>query len=284
MKRLMKRVLPVLLAIALLSARAANTAETAALEIGIWPYMSTQALLALYHPLQVYLEQRLQRPVFLVTAPDQKTFVERTQNGEYRFVITAPHFARLAQKEAGYAPMLRAQRNLSGVLVVGKNSPMRSVGELRGKTISFPDRITIIAMLSLQTLRANGLEPERDVTIHYAVSHNSAVLAVLRGESAAAATTATVLGQMPDKVKNSVKTLATTGEVTPIVYLANPQVPAQEASDMTRILLDFIERTPEGVKFVNELGYYGLRPPTASEMQSLDPYVAELKKLLKPAR
>ncbi|MBZ0092448.1 MAG: phosphate/phosphite/phosphonate ABC transporter substrate-binding protein [Sulfuricellaceae bacterium] len=283
MKHLMKRMLPLLLALALLPARAASTAEGPALEIGIWPYMSTQALLTLYHPLQAYLEQRLQRPVLFVTAADQKTFVDRTQKGEYRFIVTAPHFARLAQMEAGYVPMLRAKRNLSGLLLVDKNSAIHSVGDLRGKTVTLPDRITIIAMLSLQALRANGLEPGRDVTVHYAVSHNSAVLAVLRGESAAAATTATVLDQMPDKIKDGVKTLAVTGEVTPVVYLANSKVPSQEAGDMTRIILDFVE-TPEGVKFINELGYQGLRPPTASEMQSLDPYVAELKKLLKQER
>ncbi|MHB9117664.1 MAG: phosphate/phosphite/phosphonate ABC transporter substrate-binding protein [Burkholderiales bacterium] len=283
MKHLMKRMLPLLLALALLPARAASAAEGPALEIGIWPYMSTQALLTLYHPLQAYLEQRLQRPVLFVTAPDQKTFVDRTQKGEYRFVVTAPHFARLAQMEAGYVPMLRAKRNLSGLLLVNKNSSMHRVSELRGKTVTLPDRITIIAMLSLQALRANGLEPGRDVTVHYAVSHNSAVLAVLRGESAAAATTATVLDQMPDKIKDGVKTLAVTGEVTPVVYLANSKVPSQEVGDMTRIILDFVE-TPGGVKFINELGYQGLRPPTASEMQSLDPYVAELKKLLKQER
>lgn len=282
MRHVMKRVWPLLLALALLPARVAGAAE-AVLEIGIWPYMSTQALLTLYHPLQIYLEHRLQRPVFFVTAPDQKIFVERTQQGEYRFVITAPHFARLAQKDAGYVPMLRAKRGLSGVLVVDKNSSIQSVGELRGKTVVLPDRLTIIAMLSLQTLRANGLQPERNVTVRYAVSHNSAVLAVLRGEGAAAATTATVLDQMPDKVKNGVKILAITGEVTPVVYLANPKVPSTEASGMTRIILDFVE-TPEGVKFINKLGYQGFRPPTDAEMSSLDPYVAELKKLLKSVR
>ena len=137
-----------------------------------------------------------------------------------------------------------------------------------------------MAMLGLQSLRDYGLAPGRDVTIHYSISHNSAVLAVLRGESAAAATSLAILGQMPDNVKNSVKVLAITGEVTPVVYLANPQVPEQEIHDMTQILLDFAGRTPEGVKFMSDLDYRGLRPPTDVEMQRIDPYVVELRKLL----
>lgn len=286
MKRISKLALPLLLAgaIALLPVRAVAAAETGPLEIGIWPYISTQAVLTLYKPLQSYLEKRLQRPVFLVTAPDQKGFVERTQRGEYRFIVTAPHFARLAQKDAGYVPMLRAKRNLSGVLLVDKNSPMRSIAELRGKTVTLPDRISIIAMLSLQALRSNGLEPGRDVTMRYAVSHNSAVLDVLRGESAAAGTTATVLEQMPADVRDNVKTLFMTGEVPPVMYLANPRVPPQEAADLTRMILEFSERTPEGREFIGKLGYHGFRAPEEKELQSLDPYVTELKKLLSQAQ
>lgn len=261
-----------------LSAQAANAEEP--LEIGIWPYMSTRALLETYQPMQVYLEQRLHRPVLFVTAPDQKTFVERTQKGEYRFVVTAPHFARLAQMDAGYVPMLRAKRNASGVFVVDKNSTLHRVDELRGKTVTMTDRITLMSMLGLQSLRDYGLEPGRDVTVHYSLSHNSAVLAVLRGESAAAATSLAILGQMPNNVKYSVKVLAITGEVTPVVYLANPQVAEQEIHDMAQILLDFTGRTPEGMKFISDLGYQGLSPPTDIEMQRIDPYVVELRKLL----
>ena len=254
------------------------------LEIGIWPYISTQAMITAYHPLQVYLEQRLHRPVIFVTATDQRTFVERTQKGEYRFVITAPHFARFAQQEAGYVPMLRPKRNSFAVFVVEKDSPLKSVSELRGKTITLTDKITMIAMLGLQNLRDNGLEPGKNVTVHYAVSHNSAVLDVLRGESDAAATALTILDQMPDNVKNGVRILAKTSESTPMVFLANPQVPAQEAADLTRILLDFVDHTPEGEKFVHDLGYQGLRPPTQAEMESMDPLVNAFKKLLKKSQ
>ena len=255
-----------------------------ALEIGIWPYISTQAMITAYHPLQVYLEQRLHRPVIFVTATGQRAFVERTQKGEYQFVITAPHFARLAQQEAGYVPMLRPKRNSFAVFVVEKDSPLKSISELRGKTITLTDPVTMIAMLGLQALRDNGLQPGKNVTVHYAVSHNSAVLDVLRGESDAAVTGAIILDQLPDSIKNGVKILAIGGETSPMIYLANPQVPEQEAAAMTRILLDFVDHTPEGAKFVHDLGYQGLRPPTQAEMQSLDPLVVELKKLLKKSQ
>lgn len=262
-----------------LAQHAANAAQT--LEIGVWPYMSTQALLTLYHPMKTYLEHRLQRPVLFVTAPDQRQFVERTQKGEYRFAITAPHFARLAQTEAGYVPMLRPNRDLVSVLLVKKNSNINTIEDLRGRAITLPDRITIVAMLTLWTLRISGLEAGRDFTVRYAESHNNAVLDVLHGESSAAVVAATILDQMPEDEKSAVRVLAMTGEVTPLVWIANPAVPPSEVSEMSRIILDFTEHTRDGAKFMKKLAWHGLRTPTEQEMQSLDPFVTELKSMLK---
>ena len=254
-----------------------------ALEIGIWPYVSTQTLIAKYHPVQAYLEKRLHRPVLFVTAMDQKTFVQRTQRGDYRFVFTAPHFARYAQLDAGYVPMLRPKRNSFAVFVVDKDSPLHSIGELRGRTVTMTDRITMIAMLGLQALHDNGLEPGKNVTVHYAVSHNSAVLDVLRGESDAAVTGAIIFDQLPQSVKKDLRILKETGETSPMIYMANPRVPADEVANMKQIMLDFVG-TPEGKKFIQDLGYQGLRAPTEAEMQGLDPLVDDLKKQLRQAQ
>ena len=254
------------------------------LEIGIWPYLSTQTLIAEYHPVQVYLEKRLHRPVLFVTAADQKTFVQRTQRGEYRFVFTAPHFARYAQLDAGYVPMLRPKRNSFAVFVVDKDSTLHSIGDLRGKTVTITDRITMIAMLGLQALHDNGLEAGKNVTVHYAVSHNSAVLDVSRGESDAAVTGAIIFDQLPEGMKKDLRILKITGETSPMIYMAGPMVPADEVAKMKQIMLDFVDRTPEGKKFIRNLGYQGLREPTEAEMRSMDPLVDDLKKQLRQAQ
>ena len=254
------------------------------LEIGIWPYLSTQSLIAEYHPVQVYLEKRLHRPVLFVTATDQKTFVQRTQRGEYRFVFTAPHFARYAQLDAGYVPMLRPKRNSFAVFVVDKDSPLKNIGDLRGRIVTLTDRITMIAMLGLNALHDNGLEPGKNVTVHYAVSHNSAVLDVLRGESDAAVTGEIIFDQLPQSMKKDLKILKITGETSPMIYMAGPMVPADEVAQMKQIMLDFVDRTPEGKKFIQDLGYQGLRAPTEAEMRSMDSLVEDLKKQLRQAQ
>lgn len=250
------------------------------LEIAILPYLSTRAVLNTYAPMRVYLERRLHRPVLLITAPDMQTFVQRTQQGTYGYLITAPHFARYAQREAGYRPFLRVKSMLYGTLVVSKNSDIQSISDLRGKIVATPDKLAIISMLGLELLRSKGLHPGKDVEVRATTSHNSAVLSVQRGWAAAAVTSATALKQMPDELRNSVRELATTAHVPHLMYLARGDIPVVEVNKLSAILREFVENSPEGKVFITNTGYGGLRKPTAGELKQLDPYVQDLKDLL----
>lgn len=273
----MRKFLMCLLFLLCASARAEDERP---LEIGIWPYMSTQALLTLYHPLQSYIEAQLHRPVLFVTAPNQRAFVDRTQKGIYPFVITAPHFARFAQKNAGYTPMLRPERNLDCLILVARDGPVHSLEDLKNRTISLPAKITIVSMLTLKTLEEHGLQPGRDITVRYATSHNSAVLGVLRGESAATATAATILDQLPEADRDSVRVLAKAGEAPPLFILANPSVSKEKVEEMKHIMMDFVLHTSDGKKFMKKVAWHGLIEPSEDDMKRLDPYLIKLNGLL----
>ena len=270
----------VLLLAMLFPGHPAWSAEPGTLEIGIIPTLSTRTILATYQPLRGYLEEQLQQPVSLITAPDYRTFVERTQRGEYRFVITAPHFARFAQVEAGYRPLVRVKRELRALLVTRTDNGIARVADLRGKSVSTPEGLAVVTMLGEQLLRDQGLTPGRDVEVKHLASFNSAVLAVHNGETAAAFTAATALKQMPPDVRNSLREIAATGSVPHVIFLAHPKVPAADEKRMTELLLAFETRSPAGIKFFEKTGFAGYVRPTAAELRRLDPYVAEVKKQL----
>ena len=254
------------------------------LEIGVFPYLSTRALLSTYQPLQRFLEQKLQRPVHLVTAPDMRTFVERTQEGAYTFVVTAPHFARLAQMEAAYRPLLRANRNLMGVLLARQDGRIRSIEDLRGKVVATPDGLTIISLLGLELLKRNDLIPGKDVTIQTLPTHNAAVVSLQNGAVDAALVSPTAFLQMTSEQRAGLSIITQTSEVPHVMYLASSKVSAEEAQTFVNLLQQFTEHTPEGKQFMDNLGYQGLRAPTEQELRSLDPYLEMLKANLIKAR
>ena len=253
------------------------------LEIGIFPYLSTRTVLTLHQPLRHYLEKTRGRPVQLYTAPDFKTFVERTQRGDYDIVVTAPHFARLAQTEAGYMPLAMYTRELRGLVVVAKESPYKDIGELRGKTVAIPNRLAIVTSMSLQLLRDRGLEPGSDFKLLAAASHNSGVLSVQHGEAQAAIVSVTALQQMPDELKDGMRVLATTDDVPHVMYLTHSRLGPAEIDRIKTALLRFAE-SPEGRAFLQANGFEGLKPVDEADLKKMDPYVKELKHMLGQAQ
>jgi ABC-type phosphate/phosphonate transport system substrate-binding protein len=128
-------------------------------------------------------------------------------------------------------------------------------------------------------LHDHGLDPTRDVTVRSLASFNSAILAVVNGEAAAAVTAPTALNQMPEATRASVRTIAASPAVPPLMYLASPAVPAAEVEAVQRALLAF-GAEPGGREFFKRTGFDGYAPLTTDELRALDPYVAGLKRQL----
>jgi len=256
-------------------------AEPAALEIGILPTLSTRTILTTYQPLREYLQTRLKRPVTLVTAPDYRTYIDRTRRGDYRFLVTAPHFARLAEQESGYRPLVRVKRELHGIVVVRRDSAFRNIADLRGQVVASPENIAIITMLGLELLKKNGLTPGKDITVQPHPSFNAAILAVQNQQTAAAITAPTALNQMSEALRDSLRVIGTTANTPHVIFLANRQVPNPEAEQLTRALLEFIHDQRYGAAFFKQTGFQGYQRTTPAEMRSLDPYVLELRHQLK---
>jgi phosphonate transport system substrate-binding protein len=256
------------------------SADEAQIEFGLLPVLSTRTILSTYQPLREYLQEKTGQTVTLVTASDYRTFLDRTQRGEYRFVVTAPHFARLAQTEAGYTPMVRLKRELRAMIVVRADSGINSLQDLRGKVISTSDDTAMLTLLGLQYLRSSGLAPGKNATVRSYASVNSAILAVESGESAAAITAQTALNQMPKKTQSALRSIGTSSAVPHMIYIASKQVPPNEVERMTRFLLDFPADKSRGQPFFERTGFQGYVRPTAAELANLDPYVLELKQRL----
>ena len=275
LKRLARIILCTWLALAGPHALAAR--ET--LDMGVFPYLSTRALLDLYQPVRVYLSHELGASITLFTAQSWKAYTDETQQGIYDIVMTAPHFARLAQREAGYVPLVTHTRELLGVVVVPRDSAIHSVRELKGKRIATPTRLALVTIMGRQLLRDDGLDPGAGVTLIDMASHNNAVLAALRGEADAALTEQVALMQMPADIRDRVRIIAHTAPLPHVMYLAHPRLGQTRMAQIKAALLRF-PQTPAGQTFLKDSGFEGMRPVEEADLQNMDAYLPELKRLL----
>lgn len=270
--------------LALTAAHHAAAEVAKPLEIGIIPNVSTHALFAAYQPMRLYLEQQLGRPVILLTAPDFKTFYERTGKGDYDLVITPPHLARLAETESGYVPLTTYRNGLSALLLVAKDGPIKTVADLRGKSIGMPDLLALAPMAGRHWLEQRGLKAGTDYALRITAPHNTAVLSVMRGDTDAAIVGSGPYQLMPAELRDGVRILANMGTVINATFMAHPKLSADARARIKRALLTFANESPEGKKFVQDNEFGGMKLLTSKDLKTMDTYTKEAKLLLQASK
>jgi hypothetical protein len=65
-----------------------------------------------------------------------------------------------------------------------------------------------------------------------------------------------------------------------VIYLAAPDVPAEEVDRLRELLISFSVDDPNGRAFFERTGFAGLDPVGEEQLRALDPYVADLKQAL----
>ncbi len=278
MRRLLQLALSLVMAAFFVSAQAVRGPDEA-LVLGVFPNLSARAIVALYQPMQAHLEKSLQQRVQTYSAPDFKAFVERTFKREYDVVVLAPHLARLAQTEAGYVPLFRYSRELHAMIVVPESSPIRTLEDLRGKTLALPDRLAIIPVLGLRLLHNRGLT-DGDFKIYSATSHSNAVLSLQRGEAQAAIIGSAPYAQLPEDLRESLRIVATSESIPNQFILASPDLPPARIAAVRKALLEFAASV-EGRQFFERSGFNGLKPATEADLMKMETYARDVQSLMK---
>ena len=269
------------LALSLIAHAQASPAD-APLIFGVFPNMTAKQTLEIYEPLAKQMEKHLRRRVIIYTARDFKTFVERTRQGDYDILLTAPHLAWLARQDAGYRPLLKYSQPTRGLLVVKSTSPYRTPDDLRGRDIATPDPLAVVTLAVQAELAAHGLRRNVDYqTMDYG-SHLNAAMQVINGRSAAAMLGLHPFLLLPPEVRQQLQVLIESAPLSSLMYLTHPRLRDREANAIRRALLDFAA-TPEGKDFMRHGGYGGFTAVDGSELRAFRPYALQTEEMMQVA-
>lgn len=257
---------------------AAVVAQAGTLHVGVLPYLSPRTLLLEFSPLREFVENEFGGGVELRTAVDFPSFLRRTAAGDFDVVLTAPPFARLAQQRFGYRPLIAVRADFYGLVLVPKDSPARTLGDLRGKILHMPHRISFVSMKIEEFLRQRGLVPGTDVTLVYYSTDNNAVLASDKSRDEAAAAKRVVFERMPKDISDRLRVLGSTQSAISLVVLAHPRLATDEIARLDLALRKF-PYSVQGLKFF-AASHSSFVPADAALMAGFDDYVAQLESRL----
>jgi|GEM_PF-602204 len=139
------------------------------LKISIFPCTDAANSFRKFHPLVAYLQQSSGLNISLVFHDDLAGYERALKNGSLDFVIQDPHvYVKLADKYSNayilQALTLDKETTQSGVIIVRKDSGLKHILELKGKTVMFGSKLSSPRWIAARHLfEKNGLQIDRDL-------------------------------------------------------------------------------------------------------------------------
>lgn len=249
-----------------------QAADVSRLTLGIFPYYSSEKLAALHSPLKKYIDSHIDQSLMMRSAPNFKTFAKRTNEAQYDLVITAPHLARIAERNAGYRCLAITGNVSYAVFAATDDQGIQQVEDLRGKTLALPPKRAIIHQLALETLREAGLKPNEDVHLIVLNSHNGAMLAALEGQVDAAAFGLPTWKGASTEHKQQLTNFARSKEIPGFAFLTHNRIDEQVNQEIKAALFQFPE-TEAGQQYLKTTGLEGFIAADKMTLQGLDSYI-----------
>ena len=209
-----------------------------------------------------YLEAELKQKVVLHQSTDYAGTVEALRGKRLEVaVLGGAAYAQAWQATNGnIEPVAQPARNKTdtgyySVLLVKADSPYKTVEDLKGKSVAFPDPNSTSGFeVPAYFLRKEGKDYKNFFLRHgFAGNHESAVMAVLNGTYDAAATWQTSVGnnnadQMANKgllPKGSMRTVWVSPKIEENAYAVRKDLPERFKADFKAALMALPEKHPE---------------------------------------
>jgi phosphonate transport system substrate-binding protein len=229
--RIMALLLPL---VAFQHAAVAQTTYT----VGVVPQFDVRSLYAIWQPILGYLSEVTDIQLKLKGAPSIPKFENSFSAGEYDLAYMNPYHLLVAHKAQGYEPLVRdVGRQLYGIIVVAKDSPIEKIEDLAGKVIAFPAPNALGAALIPRAEFARKFKIEIDP--RYVLSHSSVYLNVALGQADAGGGVQKTLEQQKPAVRNKLRVLYETSKVAPHPIAIHPRVPSADREKLRAAFLAF---------------------------------------------
>jgi phosphonate transport system substrate-binding protein len=228
-------------------------AET--LTFGIVPQQSAQKLAKLWTPINAFLSKKVGVKILFSTANDIPTFEKRALAGEYDIAYMNPYHYTVFHQEPGYEAIAKQKdKQIKGIIVVAKDSPLSSLEELTSETLAFPAPAAFAAsVLPRAKMAKDGI----DITPKYVSSHDSVYLTVSRGLFPAGGGVMRTFNNTAPEVREGLRVLWTTPGYTPHAIAVHPRLSNDLKTKIQQALLDMND-DPEGQALLASINFKAL--------------------------
>jgi len=216
--------------------------------LSIHPYLSSTELYKRFSPLADHLSRELGRPVQISIADSYESHINAIGRGKADIGFMGPaSFVKLTSR-FGRVPLLAAfetkgSRTFRGVIVVRKDSPIKTLSQLRGKKFAFGDvNSTMGHLVPRYMLLKAGVDVKNLAKYDFLTNHDNIAMSVLSGNVDAGALKKDIYD---DYAQQGLSILATSGPMPDHIFVTRAGLSEDLVRKVSGILLS-LKDTEEG--------------------------------------
>lgn len=236
------------------------------LSFGVVPQQSASRLAELWIPILNEVSLRSGTTITFATAPSINEFEKQLQAGKYDLSYMNPYHYTVYSQHPGYNAFAKEKgKSIKGILVVHKNSPIKSLEQLNNTNLAFPSPAAFAATILPQSQLKQqhiAFKPR------YVQSHDSVYLAVANQAFVGGGGIMRTFNSMPQQVRDQLTVLYTTPPYTPHAFAAHARVPEPTVARIQQAFISLMD-DENAYALLQKLAMSGFEPAEDSDWDDI---------------
>ncbi|MBT5111195.1 MAG: phosphate/phosphite/phosphonate ABC transporter substrate-binding protein [Rhodospirillaceae bacterium] len=222
--------------------------------LGVVPYLPPGRLEERFGPYAAVIARALDRQVTFRTKTTYEIFKNEIVNQTYDIVFLQPFDYPEATDKHEYLPLARANEPLTALIVTRKVSALKTLSDLKHKTLATPPMASAVGRLGLDAMRKIGLSANSDFKLRLSTTHSACMQAVLIDKADACITNNVPLRVHRSTKRDLFKILAETESIPHALFMAHKRIPLRER-ELIRSALLKLNNSPAGKNLLIHSGW-----------------------------
>ena len=241
----------------------------------IGPQQSASELAKRWVPFVQYLSEKTGFNLQFTTAKDITAFQKQMISGAFDFAFISPYYYLIFHEKVGYNAFAHERDgNLNGIIMVRKDSNIRSMLDLNNHTIAFAAPTAVAAtMLPLAYFNEQNIH----VIPKYVTSMDSVSLSVVKGFFPAGGGEIHIFKLLAPEIQDQLRILWTSETLPPFPFVVHPRVPKEVVEKLQKTMQD-MDKNPQGAELLKAIHFKGIDPAndsTYNDMRKLKSKIPE---------
>lgn len=240
-----------------------------------------------YQPLMEYLNKHIPEAHFeLESSLNYQAYEAKIRAALPEFLHPNPWQTLLAM-QYGYHVIAEAgdSADFKGIFIVRKDSPIKTISDLKGKTVSYPSHTALAACIMPQYyLYQHGIDVRHDIKNLYVGSQESAIMNAYLKESDIASTWPPPWRLFQREHSQEASKMQVIWETPTLInnsIMVRQDVPAFLADQVRALLLD-LQNQPEGAQIFYAAGISAYYFADNTTYDKVRPYITNFEKAVRP--